>query len=283
MKNYKFSTQRGILTALTLITGAAVVIVLTSFTVLRMAADVWSKLGLTEEVGIGNVQSAFLEGYFYQLNPAAAKKIAFGDRKTVASELLIAARKYVESPAFREDYEWYKNEKRPKPPQPARSEQEIRNDLIAQIRESIQETEKIVKEAGPELKSAFQEGLDMQKQQLSELQDPQSEMVSMFVEDEKRGYEARYQSYLDKVKEFDETYPADMKLMIKDRLNLFLELTEGVDYEAELKTVYGRQVFVNPRYERMHSEWKMAFRCGKDVTETARAFANEWLKSLNEQ
>lgn len=251
-----------------------------SFTVYRVSSDVWSRLGMTEEVGIGNVQSAFLEGYFYQLNPAVAKKIALGERKAIASELLNAARSYMESPAFKEDYEWYKKEKYPLPPKLARTKKEVQTDLQVEMSEAVENLEKMIAQSAPEYRESLTESLEIQKAQLTAYKDPENETVNMIAESEKMDYEIKYQQYVDELKEFEEIYPGDIKAMIRSRLELFLELTEGVDYDAELKTVYGRKVFVDPRFERMHDEWKMAYRCGREVTETARAFANEWLKSL---
>jgi hypothetical protein len=39
-------------------------------------------------------------------------------------------------------------------------------------------------------------------------------------------------------------------------------------------------VFANAEYENKPGEWKLAFRAGKEATETSRTFANDWLKSL---
>ena len=38
--------------------------------------------------------------------------------------------------------------------------------------------------------------------------------------------------------------------------------------------------FAREDYEAKPAEWKMCFRAGKEATEAARAFAREWIKSL---
>lgn len=38
--------------------------------------------------------------------------------------------------------------------------------------------------------------------------------------------------------------------------------------------------FVNQSFESKRTEWKQWFRAGKDVTESARTFAKEWLSEL---
>ncbi|RYE20883.1 MAG: choice-of-anchor D domain-containing protein, partial [Sphingobacteriales bacterium] len=51
------------------------------------------------------------------------------------------------------------------------------------------------------------------------------------------------------------------------------------DYLPEFEK-YGKKRFVNPVYEGKRTEWKQGFRAGKEVTESARAFAQKWLSEL---
>ena len=69
--------------------------------------------------------------------------------------------------------------------------------------------------------------------------------------------------------------------LIKTRLFKFLEVTKDIDYNAQLTERNGKKYFANPKYEGKSGQWKMAFRAGKEVTETARTFVQEWLKELN--
>lgn len=84
------------------------------------------------------------------------------------------------------------------------------------------------------------------------------------------------QDYKERVAQWEEEYPADPKELVKQRLQDFLRETSNVDYAAKLN---GRR-FANAAYESKSSEWKLAYRAGKEPTEKARAFAEAWLKEL---
>ena len=75
-------------------------------------------------------------------------------------------------------------------------------------------------------------------------------------------------------------YPENINNFIADKLKKMLEYTKGIDYNAALVEKYGKKRFVNPTYEGKGTEWKQGFRAGKEVTETARAFAEKWLTEL---
>ena len=82
-------------------------------------------------------------------------------------------------------------------------------------------------------------------------------------------------------KQWEINYPPNYWLVIKARLVNFLAQTNGIDYKATVVERNRKQVFTNPKYEAKSSQWKMGFRAGKEVTETARTFAQQWLKELN--
>lgn len=103
----------------------------------------------------------------------------------------------------------------------------------------------------PELRKIERQGIEMQREQ------------------EDRNHEER-------VAKWEEEYPADSKELLKARLEQFLEAIGDVDFEAELN---GRK-FADKAYERKPQEWKLAYRAGKEPTEKARKFAEEWLKEL---
>lgn len=75
--------------------------------------------------------------------------------------------------------------------------------------------------------------------------------------------------------------PADQMILVKNRLQQFLTVTANIDYKTELKEQYGKKRFVNPVYEPKSREWKQAYPVGKEGTEAARAFAQQWLKEFN--
>ena len=97
---------------------------------------------------------------------------------------------------------------------------------------------------------------------------------------EKYAQENDIRNHKERVERWEKEFPIDYKEIVRNRLQEFLKLTADIDYNAALKDVNGKKKFVNPNYERKSSQWKMAFRAGKEVTEPARAFVQQWLKEL---
>jgi hypothetical protein len=73
-------------------------------------------------------------------------------------------------------------------------------------------------------------------------------------------------------------YPLDPAMMIKSRLQEYLQLVATVDYNAKLTGTGKKQIFVNPVYEKKSLKWKAIYRAGKEVNEAITIFVKEWLK-----
>lgn len=86
--------------------------------------------------------------------------------------------------------------------------------------------------------------------------------------------------YKEDMAKWQTRFPEDSRQMIKNRLKQFIDIAATVDFNAQLKDAYGLKKFVNPAHERKSAEWKQMFRAGKDVTETAKKFAEKWLAEL---
>ncbi len=80
--------------------------------------------------------------------------------------------------------------------------------------------------------------------------------------------------------EWGKNMPENVNDFIAERLQKMLDATKDIDYNAQLVEKYGKKRFVNPKYEGKNQEWKQGFRAGKEVTEPARAFAQQWLNEL---
>lgn len=72
----------------------------------------------------------------------------------------------------------------------------------------------------------------------------------------------------------------DPKKVLTARLTDFLNQSKGVDFAAQTKEVNGRKKFVNAAYEGKSDVWKFCYRMGATPTNTARAFAQQWLTEL---
>ncbi|MCF0071897.1 hypothetical protein LZD49_15575 [Dyadobacter sp. CY261] len=72
----------------------------------------------------------------------------------------------------------------------------------------------------------------------------------------------------------------DAKKVLTARLTDFLNQSKGIDFAAQTKEVNGRRKFVNAAYEGKSDVWKFCYRMGATPTNTARAFAKQWLTEL---
>lgn len=131
-------------------------------------------------------------------------------------------------------------------------------------------------------KTMFEDVVKQLKQQLKDIDDPNNTMYSPEMDTYiKQGYDMQVETYKAQVAEWEKTYPLNNpKPMIKSWINEFLEKSKDIDFNAQLKTEKGKQIFVNPTYERKDYQWKLYFRAGKEPVETARTFAQQWLKEL---
>jgi hypothetical protein len=72
----------------------------------------------------------------------------------------------------------------------------------------------------------------------------------------------------------------DPKKVLTAHLADFLNQSKSVDFAAQTKEVSGRKKFVNAAYEGKNDVWKFCYRMGAMPTNTARAFAQQWLTEL---
>jgi hypothetical protein len=70
-------------------------------------------------------------------------------------------------------------------------------------------------------------------------------------------------------------------VIMKNRLNDFLKLTETVDFNAKLVDKGDHFfAFEKPEYENKSRDWKFCFRAGKATIDAARSYAKAWLKEI---
>ncbi|MFT3823555.1 MAG: hypothetical protein QM731_06520 [Chitinophagaceae bacterium] len=258
----------------------AACMLLFSFRAKQVYADFWQQLGIAKESGMNSIKESFLGGYLQYYGARNMKNIALGDRTAVTKDLLAYTKQYVESDAFKKVYSENRILQKPHEPNKPRTEEEIRTEQVSSLKKSQGELEKGMKTATSDMKKIFQESYDMITKQIKEYQDPNNAMIKMIAQSEQAQYEFNLKDYQQRTAEWENLYPTDSRGFVKKRLQQMLEDTQGVDYGAQLTERYNKKYFANPVYERKPANWKYAFRAGKEVTETARAFAQEWLRSL---
>jgi len=220
---------------------------------------------------------------FFLTATTELKNIAVGERPSLVSVIGNYTKGHSASEEFIKMYNEYRNTKKPTPPQKPQSAAEMKENYRKQLEESIVNTDKMIQQL-PDMKATFEESKQSMKQQLAELDSPDNSMFSPEMDKIMMdGYNQQMEIYNQEVAKWEEEYPANNpKKMIKKWLITFLDSSENVDFNAQLKQgTGGKMVFVNPEYERKSSMWKLCFRSGKETLYSARTFAQNWLKELN--
>lgn len=267
------------------ITAASLVIMITASVMMAFKAkslysDIWQQLGVSRSKGEENIKSSFLNGYFHYYGAEKAKHIISGNRAAIAKDLMEYAKQQVNSPSFKKEYDQMRADAKPEAPEEQLiSKEEMRKKSIAEIEKSITELEKSIK-ISPDMAKALQPVLDMQKITLKDYKDPKSQTIDLLYSGEVYQHESRIRSYEERLASWEKEFPADHRIMIRERLEHFIKLAKSVDFNAELKTVRDKKKFVNSNYENKPDEWKQVFRAGKEVIQPAISFAEQWLKEL---
>jgi len=279
--------QRIVKVAKPVMAGCAVLLVLgtcatalVSYRTQRWYADLWSQLGITQQNGNEQIGRSFIHGSLYWYGARNIKKIAAGDRAGVAKELLAYTKKYVQSDAFIKEYKAVRTRSKPVQPEAPKTEAQIRNEQKETVKGTIEKLEKGMAKVQPEYKKMYEENLVAQRQQLKELDDPENKTIKILVRNEQQNHAYRMKEYEANMKAWEENYPENHMLLVKKRLQQVLDIIADVDFNAELTEKNGKKYFVNREYERKSNNWKMAFRAGKEVTETVRAFCEQWIKEI---
>lgn len=254
------------------------VVVLTIATAFRSLENIIARLGLQEqnaksfilrdmvgrldttpidESDLNLTDSEYDQTKVFQI-PAAPMLTAVitGDRKAAARELCEYVKAYVNSPEFRTDYERIREASKPteEPAGMDAATLEATKSAVNEM-EKQYETLKASKQVPESALAEFKKTIAGMKAKLATMDDPSP--------------------YLTR---WTKLYPEDPKILVKARLNEYLQLLATVDFDAKTSGSPKNQKFINPVYEKKSLKWKAIYRAGKDVNEVASAFAKEWLK-----
>lgn len=256
-------------------------LVLLSFTVSRTVADdLWRQLGITQQQGTEKIRNSFMNGYLEYYGVKNAKNIAAGNRAAVTRDLLIYSKNYVNAPAFKAA--WEKERIAAKPTAPEKktfSKEDIRKEKLAEVQQWIKQSQDLVKQM-PQLEKDMKKTMDEYNKIQADYKDPNSKMIELFYQEKIRAEKVESSRYEERLKKWNEDYPADHNRRIKKYLVKYLEVANTVDFDAALTEKNGKKYFVKQEYERKHPDWKMVYRAGKEVYEVAKPFTEQWMKEL---
>ena len=246
----------------------------------KMADTIWQQLGLSQAQGTEKIRYSFATGYSNMYGIRNAKNIAAGNRAAVARNLFQYTKTYVSGAEFRNYYTKERASYKPVAPEAAKSKEEIRREMIAEMEKSIRDAEKAMAGMTADIKKAIQPSVDDARKQLEEYRKPDSKMVEIRYQGEQMKHRSETERYERDLKKWEADYPAGINDLVRSRLEKYLSIAQTVDFDAELVEKYGKKRFVNPAYESKSSDWKMIYRAGREVYEAVRPLVEEWLKQL---
>ncbi|MBX3254699.1 MAG: hypothetical protein KF862_11210 [Chitinophagaceae bacterium] len=253
---------------------------LVSFTIhKKMADDFLKQLGISKVDADSKISRSLIEGYLDGYGVKNIKNIAVGNRTTITKNLLAYTKQYVGSTAFIKEYNTLREQKKPAM-YVVKTPEEMQQEIIESARKSIADLEQKLKKADASTKAIFEKTLESVRQQLQQAEDPNNKSIAGY----RKGYPVliknRDDTYAKEMAAWEAKYPAQQQQFIKQRLLQFMDETKDIDFGAELYEKKGIKYFTDKNHEGKSIYWKMAFRAGKEVAEPARAFVQEWIRSI---
>jgi hypothetical protein len=257
---------------------------LVSYPVKKMPEEFWKQLGITEIEVKDHIKLCFLYESGLVKTLPVKNKIAIGDRAAIILEAMKYAKQYISTAEFEKEYQQVRESLKPKPYTAVTKPKEtIREEYIKRNETVIQNLQKqlLLSTTDAFFKKAYTEHIVELKREIEDFKKPNSGLIDNMWRLDQENANKLNERFKGLAKQWETNYPQNYWPMIKARLVKFLAQTNGIDYKATLAERNGKQIFTNPVYEVKSSQWKMAFRAGKEVTETARTFAQQWIKELN--
>jgi hypothetical protein len=267
----------------------AVVLVISSFTlgsfrVNKGPEEFWKQLGITEIEVKDHIKLCFLYESGLVKTLPVKNKIAIGDRAAIMLEAMKYAKQYVSTAEFEKEYQQVRENLKPKPyTAVAKTKEDIREESIKRNETVIENLQKqlLLSTTDTFLRKTYRDHIVELKKEIEDFKKPNSGLIDNMWRLEQENATRLNERFKGLGKQWETNYPQNYLPVIKARLVQFLAVTNGIDYNAVLAERNGKQVFTNPAYEAKSLQWKMAFHAGKEVTETARTFVQQWIKELN--
>lgn len=246
----------------------------------KMADTIWQQLGLTQAQGTEKIRNSFVTGYSNLYGIRNAKNIATGNRAAVARNLFQYTKAYVSGSEFKNYYLKERASYKPVAPEAARTKEEIRREMIAEMEKSIRDAEKAMAGMTADIRKALQPSVDDARKQLEDYKKPESKMVEIRYQGEQMRFNNETARYERDLKKWETDFPVALNQLIRSRLEKYLAIAATVDFDAELAEKNGKKRFVNTAYEYKSSDWKMIYRAGKEVYEAVKPLVEGWLQQL---
>lgn len=201
----------------------------------------------------GPANSVYMQLQSFQIPRARLlSEIMAGDKAGAARDLCGYVKKYISSEEFAAEYKRLRDDACPL---------SDRGMSIGDLRRSAEVHKTNIRNYPNDTKYVAE-----QQKQLEEVQ----KRITALEEAAKKNFPGK--------EAWEKTYPSDPAVMIKKRLQEYLQVAATVDFSAKLTGSGKKQLFTNPAYEKKPLKWKAIFRAGKEVNDVVTAFVKEWLK-----
>ncbi len=219
---------------------------------------------------------------FYIPNIKVLKDMAMGERAAMVEEIGKCVKNYTASDEFLKKYNEYRESRKPNPPEKPKSVSESKEEYRQSLQKSIEEMKKAKLTVAKDQQAMYDDLIKGFEQQLISIDDPDNSMFNPEMDTySEQSYQMQMEQHNKELADWEKNYPINNpKNLIKKWIETFLNDSKDIDFNAQLKNDRGRQIFVNPAYERKSSQWKLYFRAGKEPVEVARRFAQSWLSEL---
>lgn len=246
--------------------------------------EVLKTLDVSEDKAHGYVLDNLTDGGFWAPVTSAAKALPAGRRAEVINKLGDYVKAYVNSPAFKKAYQEKRDEWKPRGWEDMVNE-EIEKQL-KDLEEDLVNAPSVIAKASAAMKPVYERELKKAEERKAALSDRthpkhaqyRKEVEADLMEQEDKA--AILEDYKKDMVEREKQYPADVNVLVRRRLQEFLQETANMPWDAKLEKRGRKMVFADPQLEEKNMGWKARFRCGKEVIEAARGYAQNWLKSL---
>ncbi len=220
--------------------------------------------------------------------PGHCKAVPVKARADVARAAVAFAKTYLASDDFKQRYATQWAESEPRAPdtveaQLRRQADEKKQQDADAVKNEAELKEKAASEKDPAMKKIYQDALKAQSEMKAMMSSPEQkaameQLQKVMLEQLKRQYDD------DKVK-FDQAHAEwltqkDPKVLIRKRIDAFLDLSSTVDFKAKTTTKDGRTSFKDEANEQKSSQWKQLYRLGREATDALRTAAKSWKAEL---
>ncbi len=240
-------------------------------------------LKLSEDDAKQTIFSDISSPSFYFPGIKELKSITLNNRTSQVEVIGNYVKEFTTSDDFKKRYNQYCELKKPTPPEKPKTMEELKNEEKENLTNNLEEMKKAKASAPEDQKAFFDESIKYLQEQLKTIDDPNNTMYSPEMDTYmQQGYQQLLDQYNKEVADWEVNYPVNNPNgMIKNCLTEFIDKTKDVDFSAETAIdEYGKTIFIKQGYEGKNHLWKLCYRAGKETTEAARRYAQNWLSEL---